>query len=106
MTEAWLLLDEAAIRLVAGRPSSSEPLDLPLSHQAESLADPKTRLQIALASASGLSGRRLRQFKRDFPYHRRQLLERLDRNGQVRQLSAWQSLEAATERAMQALLST
>ena len=27
MTEAWLLLDESAIRRVAGRPHGDEPLD-------------------------------------------------------------------------------
>lgn len=106
MTEAWLLLDEHAIRTVAGRPSSSEPLGLPTADQAEVVADPKALLQSVLEAASGQTGRRLRQFRRDFSYHRRQLLERLDRDGVVRQLSAWQALEAATENAMRALVSS
>jgi len=94
MTEAWLLLDELAIRLVAGKPSGREDLCLPPSSQAESTPDPKGALQDALQRASGLAGRRLREFKRDFPAHRRQLLERLDRDGPVRELGAWKSLEA------------
>jgi hypothetical protein len=100
MTEAWLLLDEDAIRVVAGRPSGGESLDLPRLSQIESMPDPKARLQAALEVACGLSGRHLRKFKRDFPAHRRQLLERLDRAGGVRQLKAWQALEKDTASAM------
>jgi len=100
MTEAWLLLDEEAIRMVAGRPSGVEPLGLPTASRVEAVADPKARLRSALEMACGPSGRRLRKFKRDFPAHRRQLLERLDRSGPVRKLSAWQALEADTARAM------
>jgi hypothetical protein len=99
MTEAWLLLDEAAIRSVAGQPSGNMPLGLPVASKVESVPDPKATLQAALRTASGCSGRRLQKFKRDFPEHRRQLLERLDRTGAVRQLSAWKALEHATESA-------
>jgi hypothetical protein len=98
MTEAWLLLDETAIRLVAGKPSSRDDLCLPPRAQVESEADPKGALQNALECAFGLHGRRLREFKRDFPAHRRQLLERLDLDGPVRELSSWQSLEADVRR--------
>lgn len=100
MTEAWLLLDEPAIRAVAGRPTGTESLDLPQRAGVEAAADPKSRLQAALAAASGLSGRRLRKFKRDFPAHRRQLLDRLDRTGPVHELSAWRALDLATRDAM------
>ncbi len=100
MTEAWLLLDESAIRLVAGRPTGTEPLNLPSVAQVEAEPHPKSCLQEVLATASGLSGRRLRKFKRDFPAHRRQLLERLDRDGAVRSLGAWQALEDDVLRAM------
>lgn len=100
MTEAWLLLDESAIRTVAGRPTGTEPLDLPPAERVESHADPKSLLQDTLAMASGLTGRRLRKFKRDFPAHRRQLLDRLDRSGPVCRLPAWQALERSTREAM------
>lgn len=40
MTEAWLLLDEADIRFVAGRPSGTDPLNLPPLASIESLPDP------------------------------------------------------------------
>lgn len=41
MTEAWLLLDEATIRLVAGNPMGRMNLALPKRHEVEALADPK-----------------------------------------------------------------
>lgn len=60
MTEAWLLLDEAAIRRVAGRPSGRRPLNLPRPVDIERVPDPKHLLADCLAEASELSGRRLR----------------------------------------------
>lgn len=41
MTEAWLRLDEAAIRRVAGNPNGRTKLGLPKLHEVESVADPK-----------------------------------------------------------------
>ena len=105
MTEAWLLLDEDAIRRVAGRPSGTESLELPNVAKIESVPDPKVKLQAALRTASGFSGRRLQKFRRDFPEHRRQLLRLLDRAGTVRQLGAWQALEVATADAANTLKS-
>lgn len=98
MTEAWLLLDETAIRWVAGRPSGREPLQLPKPDSVESHPDPKALLREALNTASGFSGRRLRKFDRDFGSHRRQLMERLDRRGPVQSLGAWQALELSIRR--------
>jgi hypothetical protein len=106
MTEAWLLLDEASIRLVAGTPTGRAPLNLPDVDRLESVPDPKAMLQDVLQRACGLRGRRLREFKRDFPEQRRQLLERLDRGGPIRSLSAWQQLETATREAAELLVAT
>jgi hypothetical protein len=94
MTEAWLLVDEVAIRRVAGRPTANDPLGLPPAATVEQVPDPKQVLRSALETASGASGRRLRRFKRDFGGQRRRLLEGLDHAGPVSQLSAWQALEA------------
>jgi hypothetical protein len=94
MTEAWLLLDEAAIRRVAGRPTGLESLGLPVAAAAEHVHNPKQLLQNALEIASGATGRRLRRFKRDFGAQRRRLLEGLDHTGPVSELTAWQQLEA------------
>lgn len=103
MTEAWLLLDEAAIRRVAGRPTGREPLGLPAIAAAESVPDPKTVLRRALEVASGATGRRLRRFQRDFSGQRRRLLEGLDQDGPVRHLGAWQTLEASVGVAVEQL---
>lgn len=92
MTEAWLLLDEAAIRRVAGRPSGQDPLDLPTVSEVERLADPKRRLREVLETAACVTGRRLRTFQRRFPDHRRRLLEQLDPDGRVTELGAWRRL--------------
>src|SRR5215831_9625046 len=103
MTEAWLLLDEQAIREVAGRPSGTAGLDLPRAASVESMPDPKARLRTALVTASQLHGRRLDAFKRRFPDHRRQLLERLDHSGPITVLSAWNDLLGAVAKVMAAL---
>lgn len=95
MTEAWLLLDEGAIRRVAGRPNDATPLGLPGVGAIEGIADPKQLLRDALLEAGAPSGRRRRaQFERDFGEHRALLLQRLDRGGPVNQLTAWQQLKA------------
>jgi hypothetical protein len=44
MTEAWLLLDEAEIRRVAGSPNGRTPLGLPKPRSVESIPDPKALL--------------------------------------------------------------
>ncbi len=103
MTEAWLLLDESAIRSVAGRPTGRTPLQLPTLREAERLADPKRRLTEVLLAASETTGRRGHQFKRDFDRHRALLIERLDTAGPVSQLSAWQRLRADIATALAAL---
>lgn len=101
--EAWLLLDEAAIRRVAENPRGWMSLDLPNGSAAERIADPKKLLQQTLATASGVSGRRLATFRGRFPRHRHKLLEALDPHGPVSELPSWQAfmadLRAALDRA-------
>lgn len=63
MQEAWLLIDEQAIRAAAGRPRGREHLNLPPRASLEAQPDPKALLYNALANASELSGRHLRRFK-------------------------------------------
>lgn len=103
MTEAWLLVDEPAIRRVAGRPTGTMPLNLPPADAVERVPHPKDMLRHALETASGASGRRLRRFQRDFNAQRRRLLEALDHSGPVSQLSAWRDLEAAVDAALEEL---
>lgn len=102
MTEAWLLLDEMTIRTVAGNPRGRMPLNLPKLHEAENLADPKEFLSECLLRAAGVAGRRRERVVKRFSQHRRQLLERLDRNGRVAELSGWKQLVADIEAVVEA----
>lgn len=58
MMEAWLLTDEAAIRIAAGNPNGTNYLNLPPVQNLEDLPDPKATLHELLLDASGLTGRR------------------------------------------------
>lgn len=92
MTEAWLLLDESAIRVVAGNPKGRIDLRLPRVNEVESRADPKSLLAECLIRAADVTGRRRRTVDERFSNHRRQLFERLDPTGPVSQLPSWQAL--------------
>ncbi len=100
MTEAWLLLDESAIRRVAGKPDGRMPIGLPQMARVEKLPDPKSTLRQVLEAASGLEGRKMKLFKSRFGEHRRLLLERLDIHGPVQDLCAWRALEASLDEAL------
>jgi len=93
MTEAWLLIDERAIRQVAGNPGGHMDLGLPKLHEIERKADPKKLLGECLIRAADATGRRRKALESRFSNHRRQLLQRLDPNGPVTQLTGWQALE-------------
>lgn len=102
--EAWLITDVDAIRSVVGRPSGTSDLALPSGTAVERRASPKEVLRAALLSASGATGRRLHRESRQFAEYRRRLLERLDIDGPLRQLSAWQQLEEDIIETVQDLL--
>ncbi|MFJ9943708.1 hypothetical protein [Streptomyces erythrochromogenes] len=91
MLEAWLLLDQAAIREVAGNPNGKVPLNLPKPARVESVADPKAVLKQAIATASEERGRGLQKLQTRFSANRARLLQMLDREGPVGQLASWQS---------------
>lgn len=63
MTEAWLLIDERAVRRAAGNPHGREALALPTVGKLEQVPDPKSVLYGCLKEASGLSGSRLKHFR-------------------------------------------
>lgn len=92
MTEAWLLVDEGAIRAAVGRPSGTEPLGLPKLREIETTHDAKAVLKGALVAAAGGTGRRHRKAVQEWGTHRRILLQRLDVDGPVRQLTSWQHM--------------
>lgn len=100
-TEAWLLIDEAAIRAAAGRVSGKESLSLPAQSRIEQVSDPKRVLRDALVTAHGATGRRARRFH---PADARmRLADLVDDWSPLRQLSAFQRLEADTRAALAAL---
>lgn len=88
-TEAWLLLDEMAIRRAVGRPRSTVQLGLPQPNAVQQVASPKERLQNALKLASEATGRRLDRIRRDFPQHRRALLQDLSITGPLEHVPSW-----------------
>lgn len=99
--EAWLLLDETAIRTAAGFVSGREPLGLPTSARVEQLANPKTVLRDALVAAAGVRGRRRRHFDPGAGLYR--LADLIDDWSPLRQLSAFQQLELDTRAALAGL---
>ncbi|MBN1344445.1 MAG: DUF4276 family protein [Phycisphaerae bacterium] len=99
MQEAWLLLDERAIRGAAGNPNGRKALRLPKLSQLEDLPDPKTTLRELLLEASELSGRRLKQFRRKVRPSR--VAEFIEDYAPLRKLPAFQRLEEQTREVLQ-----
>jgi len=91
MQEAWFLFDTKAIRSAAGNPRGRHDLDLPRMKTVESVPDPKRVLYTALKTASGLSGRR----RRDFPTSERahHLANLIEDFSPLRSLAAFAALE-------------
>lgn len=67
MTEAWLLIDESAIRRATDNPNGTIALAMPRNSKLEHIADPKDMLRQLLITASGKSGRNRRRFVRRIP---------------------------------------
>ncbi|HRK28917.1 MAG TPA: hypothetical protein PK239_16710 [Chitinophagales bacterium] len=69
MMEAWLLIDEAAIKKAAGNRNNKSNLNLPNLRNIENHPNPKTTLHELLKTASGLRGRNLKKFNADPAVH-------------------------------------
>lgn len=93
MTESWLLVEELAIRQVAGNPTGRQPLHIPPLSAIENVSDAKARLKQAIADASGYSGSKLSQLNDNFDRNRAAILNRLDPDGPVTALPSWSQLE-------------
>lgn len=101
MQEAWLLLEEAAIRRAAGNPNGTTRLALPAVGRIESIPDPKQLLYDLLRSASGLGSRRLRSFR---PGRAARLVsENMGDMTLLRRLPSFQRFEAEVRGALSAL---
>ena len=101
MTEAWLLIDEKAIRSAANNPNGKTPLKLPAIGALEQIADPKTLLFDALKQASELPQRRLANFQPASARHR--VAELIDDFMPLRKLSAFTQFEADLRQALNRL---
>ena len=101
MQEAWLLIDERAIREAAGNPRGRIPLELPRIGQLEALPKPKALLHAALRTASELSARRLQSFKPEARAF--QVGDCIADFALLRQLPSFQRFEAALRQALATL---
>ncbi|MBS9393546.1 MAG: hypothetical protein HEQ29_10485 [Dolichospermum sp. LBC05a] len=99
MLEAWLLFNEAAIRKAAGNPRGKEQLQIPDIRRLQQLPDPKNDLHQLLSIASGLTGRRQKQFNVHERIHR--LADLIDDFSPLRNLSAFQELETEIQQVIQ-----
>jgi hypothetical protein len=92
MQEAWMLFNIQAIRMAAGNPNGLIQLNLPPVHSLEDVPDPKQKLHELLKAASGLRGRRLKNFS---PNRAAYLVsENIDDFSELRQLSAFSEFES------------
>lgn len=91
MQEAWLLVDEQAIRKAAGNPNGQDDLSLPKISDLETQPNPKDLLHEALRTASGLRGVRRKRFPVRARVHR--VSEHLQNLTVLRELPAFLRLE-------------
>lgn len=97
MQEAWLLIDEAALRHASGNPNGTVPLNLPDVHRLEHLPNPKGLLHDLMRQASGLHGRRLRSFNRRIHGYRYGVADRIHDFSPLYRLAAFRRLVAEVE---------
>ena len=99
MQEAWLLIDDAALRHAAGNPNGRDPLNLPSVGTLEALPDAKGVLHELLRRATGLQGRRLASFNERLRVHR--VAELIEDFRPLYRLTAFRRLAADVERTAQ-----
>lgn len=95
--EAWLLLNESAIRHVSGRPKGKVALNLPNPNRVEELSNPKERLLEEILRSSKATGRRYTRLRRKFPVLRAQLLSGLKIGGPLLNVTSWVRLRTDIE---------
>lgn len=104
MTEAWLLIDELAIRRAAGNPHGKVILAVPPLTRLEQLADPKARLHECLEIASEKSGRRLDQFQRGIGERVQRVATLIEDFSRLRSLAAFARFETMAREVVAGLL--
>ena len=101
MSEAWLLIDEGALRRAAGNPHGRAQLRLPNRKDVEGIPDPKMFLIDLLERASELTGRRLRKFHPHAKIQR--LAELIDDFSPLSALPAYVAFQESLKTALQEL---
>ena len=99
MTEAWLLIDEKAIREAAGNPKGSQSLNLPKPSTIEKLSDPKENLKALLELARGHSSRKSQKFSTA----KARVAELIDDFQPLKQLPAFIALESELKQTLSEL---
>lgn len=92
MQEAWLLIDESAIRTAAGNPNGRVRLAMPRVREIEEIPDPKQLLYDLLKQASERRGRRLA--KLHLAALRYRVADLIEDPSRLRELPAFARLEA------------
>ena len=105
MTEAWLLIDQRAIRIAAGNPNGTHPLAMPTLPTIESLPDPKQMLRSLLLEATAFRGRRRSKFEREVNQRVQRVADLIEDFQPLRGLSAFQAFERETRSVVVAWLS-
>ncbi len=100
MTEAWLLVDEDAIRLSADNPNGVRQLPLPTIGALEAVPDPKRVLHECLLIASDLGRRRREQFSRRIGARVQRVAFLINHFGALEQLAAFRAFRDATHEAV------
>ena len=94
MQEAWLLIDEQALRRASGNPSGKVPLTIPDIERLETIPNPKQLLHDLLREASELGGRRRQKIN---PHKQAlRLGELIEDFAPLRALNAFRKAEADT----------
>ncbi|MFB3814160.1 MAG: hypothetical protein ACE14L_08610 [Terriglobales bacterium] len=91
MQEAWLLIEEQAIRRAAGNPRGRVRLEMPRRDRLEAVPDPKATLYALLRTASEQTGRRLHRLS--LPALRFRIAELIQDFTPLRVLPAFAALE-------------
>lgn len=91
MMEAWLLINEEAIKKAAGNRNYNGNIDLPLLKNLERENQPKERLHNLLKNASGVKNRRLKNFNVDQRIHL--VADYIEDYSPLRSLIAFQAFE-------------
>ena len=94
MQEAWLLIDESALKKAAENPASRQSLSMPPVKRLEDLPDPKKVLHDLLREANDPQGRRqLKRFNRKLSQCVQRVAEQIGDFGLLRGLTAFRELE-------------